>query len=241
MTSPALAETIKGMGRHYRHPAHNELVPSVTNVLSVINKPALMGWAAKQVATMAADLRESLGEMQHDEVVDLLKGAAARTSNRAGSRGTDVHEWIADELQGRVTYDLPSPAGEYLPAARSWLAEMKPSPVTVETTMFHPLYAGTADAVVMIGGERWLIDFKTSKGIYDEAALQVSALAGCFLWATDDGTLEAPPIERLAVVRFDDRGRFQMKEVTDRETHHQMFLALVSLWNWQHHTNKWKA
>lgn len=241
MTTPALAETVKGMGRHYRHPMHNELVPSVTNVLSVINKPALMGWAARQVAIMAADMREALHQMAYDEVVDLLKGAATRTSNRAGTRGTDVHAWIADELQGIPTVELPSSSSAYLAAARSWLADTSPSPVTVETTMFHPLYAGTADAVVRIDGESWLLDFKTSRGIYDEAALQVCALAGCFLWAGESAVTEALPIDRLGVVRFDDRGRYEMKEITDRETHHEMFLALVSLWNWQHHTDKWKG
>lgn len=239
MTTPALAETIKGRGRHYRHPITGDLVPSVTNILSVINKPALMGWAAKQVAIMAADMRTVLGDMEHDEVVDLLKGAAARTSNRAGSRGTDVHQWIADELNGVATYDLQGPAAEYLPAARAWLADTNPAPIAVETTMFHALYAGTCDAVVYIGDDRWLLDFKTSKGVYDEAALQTSALAGCFLWMMG-GPIEAQPIDRVGVVRFAPNGKYELREVTDRETHHQMFLALVSLWYWQHDAIKWK-
>lgn len=240
MTTPALAETVKGRGRHYRHPTTGDLVPSVTNILSVINKPALMGWAARQVAIMAAEMRGVLGNMEHDEVVDLLKGAASRSSNRAGSRGTDVHEWIADELQGVANYEPQGQALNYLPAARSWLADANPTPVAVETTMFHALYAGTADAVLEIDGEKWLVDFKTSRGIYDEAALQTCALENCFLWMQGDTAVEAGKVDRIAVVRFADNGKYEVREVTDKETHQQMFLALVSLWYWQHDTIKWK-
>lgn len=240
MTTPALAETVKGRGRHYRHPTTGDLVPSVTNILSVINKPALMGWAARQVAIMAAEMREVLPTMEHDEVVDLLKGAAARSSNRAGSRGTDVHQWIADELSGVATYELSGPAADYLHAARSWLNDYNPAPVTIETTMFHALYAGTADAVVEIEGSRWLLDFKTSRGIYDEAALQTCALANCFLWMQGEDAVDAGRIDKIGVVRFDAKGKYEVREVTDVETHQQMFLALVSLWNWQHDAIKWK-
>jgi len=240
MTTPALAETVKGRGRHYRHPITDELVPSVTNVLSVINKPALVGWAAKQVAIMAADMRANLAELEHDEVVDLLKGAASRKSNRAGSRGTDVHQWIADRLSGSDDYELTGNAAAYLPAARSWLDDMKPTAIAVETTMFHPLFAGTCDAVVEIDGEKWLLDFKTSRGIYAEAALQTSALAGCFLWMEDGNAVEAQAVDRVGVVRFDDKGKYEMREVDDPASHQEMFLALLSFWYWQHETDKWK-
>lgn len=42
MTTPALAENVKGKGRHYKHPVTGELLPSITNVLgAAVNKPAL--------------------------------------------------------------------------------------------------------------------------------------------------------------------------------------------------------
>jgi hypothetical protein len=241
MTTPALAETVKGKGRHYRHPVTGDLVPSVTNILSVINKPALMGWAARQVAVMAADMKDLLPDMKHDEVVDLLKGAASRSSSRAGQRGTDIHSWLADELSGVATYELAEPASRYLPAVRSWLDATNPAPVTIETTMFHPLYAGTADAVVEIDGAKWLLDFKTSRAIYDEAALQTCALAGCFLWVENDKVVEARPVDHIGVVRFDDKGKWELREVRNPTEHHDMFLSLVSLWYWQHDTDKWEA
>ena len=82
MTTPALAESVRGRGRHYRHPVTGELVPSVTNILSMLNKPALVGWAAREVAVLAATMREALPQMSYDETVDLLKGAASLTGNR---------------------------------------------------------------------------------------------------------------------------------------------------------------
>jgi hypothetical protein len=241
MTTPALAETVKGKGRHYRHPVTGDLVPSVTNVLSILNKPALVGWAAKQVATMAADMREVLPSMKHDECVDLLKGAASRTSNRAGSRGTDVHEWVAQRLLGGPPPTLTGQAHEYQAAAENWLDETKPEPITVETSMFHALYAGTCDAVVSMNGERWLLDFKTSSGIYGEAALQTAALSRCFLWHHEGSVIEAQPVDRVGVVRFAPNGKWEMKEVKEPEAHFSAFLSLIDVWHWQHDTDKWEA
>src|SRR5690606_41518278 len=67
MTPPKLAFPLRGRGRHYPYPPQDpsgwprnqwgsvnpddvpvEAVPSVTNVLSVCDKPGLKGWAAEQ-------------------------------------------------------------------------------------------------------------------------------------------------------------------------------------------------
>jgi hypothetical protein len=240
MTTPALAETVKGKGRHYRHPVTGDLLPSVTNILSMLNKPALMHWAAREVAELAATMREVLPQMSHDEVVDVLKGAATRTGNRAGSRGTDIHEWLEEALRGRPTPVLTGQAIQYQPAAQDWLTMMRPTPIATETTMFAPLYAGTADAVVEMDGAVWLLDFKTSKAVYGEAALQLAALADGTLW--HDGTKEVPtvPIDRLGVVRIGTGGVWELHEVDDIANHHACFIALLEVWHWQHTTDKFK-
>ena len=83
MTTPALAQNVKGKGRHYQHPKTGELVPSVTNIIGVLNKPALPRWAAKVVAEQAAAMKTSLPNLDDAEVVDMLKGAPWRSSTRA--------------------------------------------------------------------------------------------------------------------------------------------------------------
>lgn len=241
MTTPALAENVKGRGRHYRHPVTGELVPSVTNILGMLNKPALVGWAAREVAVLAATMREVLPQMSYDETVDVLKGAATRTGNRAGARGTDIHTWLEEALNGRQPPELQGQAVEYQAAAQGWLDFMKPKPIATEVTMFAADYAGTADAVVEINGSRWLLDFKTSKAVYGEAALQVTALAACGLWHTGDHpTRPADEIDLLGVIRIGRNGHWEQYRVANRQQHLEAFRALLTVWHWQHDTDKYK-
>jgi 3-deoxy-manno-octulosonate cytidylyltransferase (CMP-KDO synthetase) len=74
MTAPKLAENVKGKGRHYRNPNTDVLLPSITNVLGVINKPALPRWSAKLVAEQAAAMKLSLPKMEDDEIVVNVQG-----------------------------------------------------------------------------------------------------------------------------------------------------------------------
>ena len=86
MTTPALAQNVKGKGRHYQHP-NGDMVPSVTNVIGILDKPALPRWAAKMVAERAALMKGSLGRMDDGDIVDTLKAVPWQRSNRAADRG----------------------------------------------------------------------------------------------------------------------------------------------------------
>jgi hypothetical protein len=233
VTTPALAQNVKGKGRHYTHPITGDLVPSVTNVLSMLAKPALVGWAAKEVATLAADLRGSLGSMEHSEVVTLLKGAANRRSTKAAGRGTDVHQYLEYCLRGWEPEPLDETAEQYRYGAEMFLEHEAPELIEAEITMFQPLYAGTADAVVRMGGRVALIDFKTSKGIYPEASLQLAALAACELWHDGTDVIDPTPIDDLIVVRIAPDG-YEMGYVSDPAHAMEAFYALWRVWQWSH-------
>lgn len=234
MTTPALATTVKGKGRHYAHPTTGELVPSVTNVLSMLAKPALVGWAAKVVAERAADLRNTLPLMERDEVVKVLKGAASRSASKAATRGTDIHAYLESRLHSIEPDDLDESAEPYRAAAESWLENHVSETVAVETTMFTPVYAGTADAVVEMGDKTVLVDFKTSRAIYPEAALQLAALWSGTLWH-DGGTLiDRVPIDALAVVRIGTNGEWETQFVADPSGSLSVFHALLNVWSWSH-------
>ena len=122
MTTPALAQNVRGKGRHYSNPQTGDMVPSVTNVISILDKPALPRWAAKMVAEAAYRMRHSLAEMEQNEAVDMLKGSPWSKSKRAADRGTDIHgyleallnHWEVEERTGiRVSHE----------AVRLWLKE----------------------------------------------------------------------------------------------------------------------
>jgi hypothetical protein len=240
MTTPALAENVRGKGRHYRT-ADDELVPSVTNIIGILDKPALSRWAAKMVAERAMHMKHSLANMSDNEVVDVLKGAPWSKSSRAADRGTDIHAYLEARLNGLEPEELSDDAEPYKAAADDWFDYIGASleDVRTEVTLFHPMYAGTTDLIARQDGRWVILDFKTSKAVYDEAALQLSALAGCYTdaagepvpWRDKSGFMSKTP--RLVVVRIGEDG-WEEKEVADPEASLKAFFGLLDAWRWKH-------
>lgn len=239
MTTPALAENVRGRGRHYRDPITDDLVPSVTNVIGILDKPALPRWAAKMVAESAYRMRHSLAEMEQNEAVDMLKSSPWSKSKRAADRGTDIHEWLEARLNEWELPELSDDAKPYRQAAEDWYTAHDIEVLHTEATLFNPLYAGTCDFIAKIDGRLTIGDFKTSKAIYDEAALQLSALWGCYRdkhgdvvpWRNEK-LVALVPVD-LMVVRIGEDG-FEEKTVADPQAALDAFYGLLSAWNWKH-------
>jgi hypothetical protein len=217
------------------------LVPSVTNVISILDKPALPRWAAKLVAERAMMLKHSLAQMDDKEVVDTLKGAPWSKSKRAADRGTDIHAYLEARMNRLEPDELSADAEPFKAAADDWFEHVGASyeNVRTEVTLFNPIYAGTTDLIATLDDRTVIADFKTSKAIYDEAALQLSALAGCFTladgsavpWRLDDGKQIIWP--DLVVVRIGVDG-WEEKVVADPEWCLQVFHGLLDAWHWKH-------
>ena len=229
MTTPALAENVKGKGRHYRHP-NGELVPSITNIIGVLNKPALPRWAAKSVAEQAAAMKTSLPNLEDAEIVDMLKGAPWRSSTRAADRGTTIHAYLETRLQGLTPKEISGDAARYRKAADAFLEEWQPKPVAIEQTVFGDGYAGTGDLwAVLANGATAIIDYKTSKAIYAEAALQLAALSYADL--LPDGTTLTDPVDEAWVIRIGEDG-YEAKRVANLEYNYAAFRACLQAWHW---------
>ena len=234
MSTPKLAENVKGKGRHYRDPRTDALVPSVTTVLGALSKPALPGWAARTVAEQAAAMKASLPNLEDAEIVDLLKGAPWRSSGRAAARGTSVHEVIEQKLGGLdINADDTGVAAPWVKSVERFLEEHEVVPWHTEVTLFGDGYAGTCDFVGTIDGVACYADWKTGKDLYPEVALQLSALANAHTPVLDDGVLFVPngadvPRKMLAVL-FTEKG-YKVKEVVDC---YDRFRALLAVWEWQ--------
>ena len=234
MTTPVLAENVKGKGRHYRHPLTGDLVPSITNVIGVLNKPALPRWAAKVVAEQAVAMRDSLPNLAPEEAVDLLKGAPWRSSGRAANRGTTIHAYLEARLHGLEPEVLEGEAVKYRKAAEAWLDEWQPEVIATELTVFDKGYAGTGDLWCKVDGETRIVDFKTSKAIYPEAALQLAALWGCRDTADGYAPHHFEMSDRVTcwAVRIGERS-FSSKQVEDLDRTLSTFTAMLEVWEWQ--------
>ena len=230
MTTPVLAENVRGRGRHYRHPNTGDLVPSVTNIIGVLDKPALPRWSAIEVAKKAWELRLSLPEMEQDDAIDVLKGAPWRKSTRAADRGTTIHAYLEARMLGLTPEIIDGEALRYRAAAEAWLDDWQPEVIATERTVFGPDYAGTGDLWCMRDGKVTIVDFKTSKAIYKEAALQIAAL-----WAAPvqaDGTVDPAPDDAEGwVVRIGEDG-YEARQVVDLAANYEVFRSLIDAWHW---------
>ena len=168
--------------------------PSVTTILSVINKPALGPWYAKMererftdaVFKAALDLEERGARLSPEGLVKMVlkmvEGAKAGDveKNRAADIGTAAHaliEWHTRTMLGEDPGPEPRVPDAAMLAVESWKDWAKQvdfEPIWVERVVYHSQwgYAGTGDWLARVRGVVTLGDVKTGKAIYPEAWLQ---------------------------------------------------------------------
>lgn len=232
MTSPVLAYNVPRKGRHYAHPVTGVEVPSITNCIGVLDKPALPRWSAKMVAENAWKMRHSLDAMGEDECVDVLKGSPWRKSTRAADRGTSVHDYLEAQATGRDVV-LEGEALTYKVGADDFLERFQPVFVRTEFTVFGDGYAGTADFMAIIDGRLVVGDYKTGKGLYPEVALQLAAIRYATEIVDEDGSVSPMQNVEGAVAVLITPEKAKVCEVDAGPSAHHAFLACVQAWEWQ--------
>lgn len=198
---PARATESVGGFRRYRYRGR-EFV-SVTTILSngVPKQGPLVGWAAKTVAQWAVDNLEEVNRLaarDPEDAVNILKGAHYKAKKSAGLRGTEIHALAEAYAKGEPLPPVSPGALPYVRPLMEFLDDFKPEPVLVEKTAFslEHGYAGTFDSIATFDAlGTCVLDWKTSKGVYGETALQLAAYA----WADgyDDGSPELAPLPKL--------------------------------------------
>lgn len=240
-------------GRFYE--VDGELFPSVTHILTAINKPALVPWAAKverEACTAAAaalyqdlhatgqtfpaswfltELHARLGQVK----------AHTRTLEKAGDIGAQAHHAIEWMLRRAIRADagprpfVSEPALIAVRAFKAWAVSVELKPVLIERTVYSKRhrYAGTLDLLARVRGVLTMISLKTGKAIYAEAFLQEAAYSAAlvemgYLAPTASIVIRLPKVEG-------DPGFDVAKDVVDvpaRAELFPVFLATRALWEW---------
>lgn len=158
-------------------------VTSVTGVLKVINKPALMPWAALMTSNYwksAIQPGESYDEIQLENIWKAAKASHRTKSSDAASIGTLVHDY-AEQVALGAEPELPinEKARKGCQAFNDWLESHDVEFIESEFKVYSKAYnyVGTCDLDCMIDGKRTILDYKTSSGIYPEMHLQTAAYA----------------------------------------------------------------
>jgi len=241
MTTPPLAVALPGGGRAYRDPVTGRMVPSVTTVLKLLAQPELEGWKLRQVAEAAVEQHAYLGRLMGDvgfeEAVQRLAKVPDRVAAQAAWRGTLVHAYAEARAKSTEPPSLPEGLAGYCAAFESFTAERRPRFLGAEVTVWAEKagYAGTLDAwaTVELEGRLMVVDWKTSKTVHPEAALQLAALANAPEVVHPDGRRE--PVPKVAgglVVRLGADGAYELASVDTRPRGRpwQAFRALAEAW-----------
>ena len=185
---------------------NGQTYPTVTTLLKTLNKPALVGWAAKAVAEYAAKNALTVAAIAEEDeaaAVDLLKGAPWRERDKAASLGARVHAIAAS---GGIPSEDEAP---YVDQWRKFLEDTGADVIAQEQIVVNTVvgYGGTADLILKTRqGEHVLLDIKTGKTVadgngvvYPEIRLQLNAYA-----AADVGL--PVTIDRAAVLHIQRDG-----------------------------------
>ena len=176
--------------------------PSVTTITGILDKPALVQWAANCAIDYVAENLDRIkaGNVHEGEAVLMEARSAHRTvKDEAAGNGTMVHKAIEQYINHEPYELLTDEAKIAFSAFLSW--EDKNHVIWEKTECqvcsINHGYAGRFDAIATINGHRYLVDFKTSKGIWDEYRYQLCAYMQAY------NETEADKIENIAILHLD--------------------------------------
>ena len=154
---------------------HN-LVPSVTTLLSQLNKPGLTNWLNQQLLLAALTLPRKEGESEED-YIDRIMIDSKSASREASQRGTDIHAVIEQFYRGDVY--LPEYPVYVYKVNQALVEAFGPQNWIAEESFAHPsFFGGKVDLYAKSG---FVVDVKTTeKDVaeikpYHEWLMQLSA------------------------------------------------------------------
>ena len=195
--------------------ACGDRVPSVTTVIGILNKPALLQWAWEM----------GTQELDYKAVRD-----------RAGDIGTLAHYFILCDLKGERP-DSSEYSQQDIEKAKiclihywDWVREHRVEPIMLETPLISEQYrfGGTIDFLGKVDGQLTLVDFKTGKGIYDEFLIQLSAYEQLLAEAK-----QFPEVTRLLRIGRNKDDHFEERITGKLDKQWQIFLHCLGIYNLQ--------
>lgn len=175
MPEPRFQRHNSGSSHYYT--LDGERITGVTTAIGALDKPALVGWAAKESANYAVEHWDELAQKTLGDRIEAIKSARFQKNKAAVVRGNRVHalgERIAHGEEVDVPAELVGPVDAYARFLDAWDFETIATETPVCRTDYR--YGGTLDAIVE--SDRFgtvLLDIKTGSGVYDEVGLQLAA------------------------------------------------------------------
>ena len=227
---------------------NGKIVYGCTNIVGIINKPALMYWAVNQaIGNLAEALKPGVkyDEVQLKNMLEEAKKMHTKTKDAAADLGTMIHEWIEKYLKaGLSKQPLPKlPINLEMKTAikgfLEWTKENKVKFISSERRIYSKKYkyAGTLDAEAMVNGKLAIVDFKTSNAFYPEYFLQATAYQQAREEEADK-KYNGVYIVRFAKNKDTKQPLFEVKKSENFEGHLRVFLACLKIYQFQQANKK---
>lgn len=173
-----MTTTTKKPRRQYKDP-NGKRLPGATTILGVLDKPALLPWAAKQAAIATASAIID-GGMPADRAIEVGRLAPFQRRQEAADAGTQAHACVEAHYAGEP---WPEDASEAARAcAQRVIDHITQAGWEVVASEWASTwgehgngFAGTMDLVVRSGGVSFVADLKTGKAAFDEVVPQLAA------------------------------------------------------------------
>jgi len=164
------------------------LLPSVTSIIGILDKPQLTRWKMREVAKAAIAIPGPQGEEPVERFADRAIEAAMSQVGEAADLGSRIHTAIENLMRGGAE----EPSEELRPYVKpvlDWMRQVGVKVTHSEIVLVNAVhgFAGRVDALFTWGdgfGKLGILDFKTKKTkegekveAYDEHTLQLAAYA----------------------------------------------------------------
>jgi len=217
-------------------------IPHVTTVLNSLAKPAIAPWSIGVCCDYIYDNLKLLlaGNSFSIEavfkIIELARQAPEYERQKAADIGTAAHDWLESYWLSVVrktdSPQLPEegPVRNCVDAALIWIKDHDMKPILFERPFYSRLhkFTGKEDFVGLVDGELAIIDYKSSKSIYPETALQTAAYAK--MYEEEFGT----PVARrwaLKLGKFDGKVEPKAYPPNTLELDYEAFLAVFLIYD----------
>ena len=210
-----MAEKMTGKVRtHTRYRLKdNSIVPGVTTITGILNKPALVKWAnnlgLQGIDSMKyVDEKASIGTLAHYMIECHLKGEKP-----------DLSDYTPNQI---------SQAENSVLKFFDWEKENKFKVIGVEMKLVSEKLkvGGCCDLYAELNGKKTLIDLKTSKGIFPEMITQVAG----YKLLLEENNYEVEDVRILRIGREESEG-FEDHKAVMLDLHRDRFLHCLEIYN----------
>lgn len=200
--------------KRYVHVETNTTYKGVSTVIDKVIAKNLTFWAAMCASNYIKENitpGESLDEVQINNLAKGALNAHVAIRDQSADSGTFVHDWLHKMVRGEMGA-LPTneAMNNACKQAAEWYLSHKIEVVLAETALCSLKYqmAGTPDLVCYLDGKLTIVDWKTGKGLYYGALIQMAFYA-IFL-QEEFGT----PVEQFVLVNASIKSPFKVFSTT---------------------------